>query len=224
MYKIFWCFLLPFSAHAFNVDSMVKYYNKEDSFILTGDKKDSREYIYTTISELTAVNGESVENNLSSSSVASWPVIAEPSEIILSDGDQVKVKIEKIYESSGGDRIFGITFTPDLMGKNDNKNYNIGFGYKAWMIVPGNNPLQGDMSVARSDALGSYVIKNGTNKVLEVDINYCGDNVLEKTCSGQLFIRPGVVKKTVLGSQARNAVFSFYSGGDKNKPLKKINL
>lgn len=46
MYKIFWCFLLPFSAHAFNVDSMVKYYNKEDSFILTGDKKDSREYIY----------------------------------------------------------------------------------------------------------------------------------------------------------------------------------
>ncbi|PLC60646.1 hypothetical protein B9P82_23825 [Citrobacter sp. L55] len=224
MYRFFALLLLPFTAYAFNVDSMVKYQNKEDFFILTGDKKDSREYIYTTISELKAVKGKSVEDDLSLSNVASWPVIAEPSEIILGEGDQVRVKIEKNFEATDEDRIFGITFTPDLIGQKGQKKYNIGFGYKVWMIVPGNAPLKGDVFVEKSSVSGSYIIKNSTNKVLEVDINYCGNERESNSCRGQLFIRPGVDKKVELGVKTKKAEFSFYAGGDKNKMLKKIDL
>lgn len=224
MYKFLVCFFLPFSVHAFNVDSMVKYYDKEDFFIVTGDKKGEREYIYTTISELTKINERDVEINFSSSAVSSWPILTEPSDIVLGNGEQVKVKIDKIYQKSGDDRIFGITFTPDLINSHEKKNYNIGFGYKVWMIVLGDSPLRGDMSVARGNMPGDYIVKNNTNKVLEVNINYCGDERRLKSCQGQLFLRPGGSKKAELGSKARNAVFSFYSGGDNNKPLKKINL
>ena len=221
----FLCFLLlPFSAHAFNIDSMVKYYNKDNFFILTGDKKETREYIYTTITELTVSNGKDVERELLSSDVARWPIIAEPSEILLNDGEQVKVKIEKNHVDSNEDRIFGITFTPDLISNKGDKNYNIGFGYKVWMIVPGKQKIQGDMSVMRGASLGDFIISNKTNKVVEVDVNYCKDASATKSCRGQLVIRPRADKKISLGIRAGKAEFSFYIGGDKTNPLKIVKL
>ncbi|EFM8799895.1 hypothetical protein H9N62_004938 [Escherichia coli] len=224
MYWLFIFFLLPISAYAFNVDSMVKYHNKDNYFVLTGDKKDSREYIYTTITELTTENGKNIEKEFMSSNISSWPVITEPSEIILGEDDKVRVKVDKTFENTKEDRVFGITFTPDLLGGGQGKKYNIGFGYKVWMVVPGNSPLKGDVSVVSGGVQGGYIINNNTNKFIEMDVNYCGNDPESSSCKGQLFIRPNSDKKLILEKKVKNVVFRFYINGDKNKEIKTISL
>ncbi|MGY0144668.1 hypothetical protein [Edwardsiella tarda] len=222
MYKFFLFFLLPFSAQAFNTDAMVKFYDKEDFFVLSGDKKDTREYVYATLSELVSVNGKQQEIEYSSENVANWPIFADPSEVILGNNEQVRIRVEKNYKNTDDDRVFGITFIPDLMG-GGNKNYNIGFGYKVWMIIPGVKPLEGDMAVTRGLRNGEYVVKNRTNKVLEVDVNYC-DSIQGKSCRAQLFIRPNIEKKIALDMSAKTAEFSFYVSNKGSVPVKKIKL
>lgn len=78
-----------------------------------------------------------------------WPISAEPADIIISSGEQVKIKINKNYTPVGGDRIFGINFSPDTLNDNDRNQYNIPFGYKAWLIVPGTESESGTVDVSK---------------------------------------------------------------------------
>ncbi|EDN6746595.1 hypothetical protein RQ094_003883 [Salmonella enterica] len=222
--------LLPSLSNAFTVDAMFKYANKEDFFIIKGDKKQEREYLYITLSELsTPSEGKSGEMDFSPETVSSWPVLVQPSEIALDEGEQVKVKVIKNdnVPPSLNDRIFGLTFVPDVLKNQRDKTYNVMFGYKVWFIVPGQGPLTGDVTVIKDFHGGDYTVKNGTNKVLAVDINYCTQGEKRSNdCSNQLIAGPGSVKKVSLGQQIRTAEFSFYPGSENNKNnlVKKVRL
>ncbi|EPC4783751.1 hypothetical protein Q1B84_004776 [Salmonella enterica] len=225
--KLIYSFLLlSFTASAFNTDSMVKISEseQEDYFLVSGSGS-GREYVYVTLSELISDgNNKSHEVVFDASNVTIWPVVAEPSEIIVSSGEQVKVKITKNYVPSGEDRIFGITFTPDVLNQEQGKTYNIPLGYKSWFIVPGNEPLVGNVSTRKGEHKGDYVISNNTNKVMNVKITYC--NAPDgKNCMVQMTSRPYSDKKISLGDKVTSAEMAFYTvSGKQNKPFKKIKL
>lgn len=226
IYSLSFLSFLSFSASAFNVDSMMKVSEseQEDYFLVSGGGH-GREYVYVTLSELISDgNNKSHEVVFDASNVTVWPVVAEPSEIIVSSGEQVKVKIAKNYVPSGADRIFGITFTPDVLSEEQEKTYNISLGYKSWFIVPGSEPLVGNVSAGKGEHKGDYVISNKTNKVMNVKITYC--NAPDgKDCMVQMAIRPYSDKKVSLGDKVTSTEVDFYTvSGDQNTPVKKIKL
>ncbi len=226
IYSLSFLSFLSFAASAFNVDSMTKVSEseQEDYFLVSGGGH-GREYVYVTLSELISDgNNKSHEVVFDASNVTVWPVVAEPSEIIVSSGEQVKVKIAKNYVSSGVDRIFGITFTPDVLDENQGKVYNISLGYKSWFIIPGSDPLAGDVSARKGERKGDYIISNNTNKVMNVKFTYC-NSPGGKDCVVYMTTRPYSDKKVSLGDKVTSTEIGFYTiSGDKNTPVKKVKL
>lgn len=226
MKLIYSLFFLPFAVSAFNVDSMIKISGaaQENYFLVSGNKH-SREYIYITLSELISdKNNKHHEVIFDASNVTVWPVLAEPSELIVPFGEQVKVKIIKNYISSSTDRIFGITFTPDVLDESQGEQYHLPLGYKSWFIVPGSGPMVGNVSARRGEHRGDYIISNNTNKVMNVKITYCNDPD-EKDCVAQITTRPYADKQISLGDKVSSPEIDFYTiSGDQSKPVKKIKL
>lgn len=224
--KFIYFFLFSsFSVNAFTVDSMVKVAGKENYFLVSGNSND-REYLYITLSELISdKNNRSHEVVFDANNVTAWPVVAEPADVIVSAGEQVKIKIIKNYVSSGNDRIFGVTFTPDVLDENSGKKYNLPLGYKSWFIVPGTDPITGSPGARKGEHTGDYIISNSTNKVMNVKINYC-DHPGEKDCTAQIITRPYSDKKVSLGNNVTSAEIDFYTvSGEQNKTaVKKIKL
>lgn len=221
--KLIYLFLfLPFVTQAFQVDSMIKIADKEDYFIVTGNDQ-RREYVYITLSELISSNGSKPQEiSYDASNVTAWPVVAEPSELVISSGEQVKVKINKNYGLSGNDRVFGVTFTPDIINARKENDVNIPFGYKAWFIIPGQDALKGDITVTKGRNPGEYFVHNKTNKVLDVRINTCPKGERGK-CKSKLITRPWSSKKVNLDKKAVNAEFEFFSlTGDSKEVIKRI--
>lgn len=219
--------LLSFTASAFNIDSVIKIagQDEKENYFLVSSGGNGREYIYVTLSELISDgNNKSHEVTFDASNVTVWPVMAEPADIIVSSGEQVKVKIIKNYATSGSDRIFGITFTPDVLDQNQGERYSVPLGYKAWFIIPGSDPVTGSVSARKGEQKGDYVISNNTNKVMNVKFTYC-TSPGEKGCISQITTRPYSDKKVSLGDKATSAEIEFYTiSGDQKTPVKKIKL
>ncbi|EDW4550378.1 hypothetical protein VQZ12_004709 [Salmonella enterica] len=224
--KFIYSFLfLPFTVNAFTVDSMIKVSGKEDYFVISGNSN-HREYLYITLSELISdKNNRSHEVVFDVNNVTTWPVVVEPADVIVSAGEQVKIKIIKNYISSGNDRIFGVTFIPDALDENNGKKYNLPLGYKSWFIVPGTDPIIGKPGARKGEHAGDYIISNNTSKVMNVKINYC-NHPDEKDCTAQIITRPYSDKKVSLGNNVTSAEIEFYTiSGEQNKtPVKKIKL
>lgn len=225
MKLIYFFLFLPFTVNAFTVDSMIKVSGKENYFLVSGNSND-REYLYITLSELISdKNNRSHEMFFDASNATTWPVVAEPADVIVSAGEQVKIKIIKNYASSGNDRIFGVTFTPDVLDENSGKKYNLPLGYKSWFIVPGTDPVTGSPEARKGEHTRDYIISNNTNKVMNVKINYCS-HPGEKDCTAQIITRPYSDKKVSLGNNVTSAEIDFYtvSGEQNTTPVKKIKL
>ncbi|EEG7921173.1 hypothetical protein NF163_003191 [Salmonella enterica] len=223
----FFISLIPLYSNAFTIDKMIKFSDTEDFFLVNGSGN-GREYLYVTLSEL--ISDESNKKHeimFDANNVTIWPIMVEPSEVIVSKGEQVKVKIVKNYHSSGVDRIFGVTFTPDVIEPNKegkDKKINIPLGYKSWFIVPGKEPMVGTLNVTKGARKGDYIINNNTNKVMNIKVNYC-NYANENGCVTQIISRPYAEKKVSLGSKVKLAEIEFYTiSGDQTKPVKKIKL
>lgn len=219
--------LMPLTSSAFNIDGMIKVSDTEDFFLVNGSGN-GREYLYVTLSELISdQNNKYHEVIYDANNVTIWPIIAEPSEVIISQGEQVKVKILKNYHSSGADRIFGVTFTPDVIETNKEgkeKKINLPLGYKSWFIVPGKEPMVGSLNVRKGEQTGDYIINNNTNKVMNIKVNYCSFTN-ESGCVTQIISRPHSDKKISLGSNVKLAEIEFFTiSGDQTKPVKKVKL
>ncbi|EMW72913.1 hypothetical protein EC2747800_3437 [Escherichia coli 2747800] len=222
--KILYSFLLfPFFSCAFSVDSMIKFSGEDDFFLVNGNSKE-REYIYVTLSELISEkNNRRDEIFYNADNVPLWPISAEPTDIIISSGEQVKIKINKNYTPVGGDRIFCINFSPDTLNDNDRNQYNIPFGYKAWLIVPGTESESGTVDVSKVSEKNKYIIKNNTNKVMDVWADYCGSYNNNK-CRVQLITRPYSEKKIEIDSNNNPIEFTFsiYIGRERKLIKRKI--
>lgn len=219
--KVIYCLLfLPFYASAFHVDSMIKNADNEDYFIITGSDQ-RREYIYVTLSELVSdKDGKAQEVNYNANNVMEWAIVAEPSEVVVSSGEKVKVKIKKNYNNSGSDRVFGVTFTPDAINTKKNNDVDIPFGYKSWFIVPGKDEMHGDISVTKGKTSGEYNIHNNSNKVIDVRINHCQSQI-STNCTSKMITRAWSNKKIKLESNVNNVEFKFILLADNSKKIIK---
>ncbi|HAK6119782.1 TPA: hypothetical protein H2R31_004931 [Salmonella enterica] len=226
MKALYFLLLVPFWASAFSIDSMIKFSDsdKDNYFLVSGNNK-GREYIYVTLSELISdKNNRHHEIFYDASNVTRWPVSAEPADIIVSPGEQVRVVIHKNYRSSGEDRIFGIMFNPDTLNNKNSNQYNIPFGYKAWLIVPGTDPMTGTVDVSKAAGKNRYIVKNDTNKVMNIRTDYCGKTE-NQNCKSQLIARPYSEKTVEINSNGTPVKFSFYTGAGKGeKPVKRKTL
>ncbi|EDZ6276216.1 hypothetical protein GSC38_004785, partial [Salmonella enterica] len=102
MKALFFFILFPFTSNAFQIDSMIKVAdsNNENHLIVTGNSS-SREFLYITLSELISdENNQTKEIVYNADNISIWPIVAQPAEIIVSNGEQVKVDIVKKYEAS----------------------------------------------------------------------------------------------------------------------------
>lgn len=217
--------LTPPLSQAFTVDSLIKFSNDQDYFLVTGNDENKREYINIVLSELVTHPGRSSQEiNYTAENIAQWPIIAEPTEIIVDSREQVKVKIVKNYTASTEDRIFGITFTPDNLSQNEDKSYDLTFGYKTWYIIPGSKSITGSLDMTKLKNIGDYQIRNQTNKVVVVKLNYC-DSILrsEKNCQGNLVVAPYTNKSISLGAKATHIEAKFHINGNKD-PVKTMQL
>ncbi len=216
--------LFPFTSNAFQIDSMIKVANSnnENHLIVTGNSS-SREFIYVTLSELISKDNKTKEITYNADNASKWPIVAEPAEIVVSNGEEVKVSIVKKYKESSNDRIFGITFTPDTINKNTNQKYSLPFGYKTWFIVPGTSKLTGQIDVVKDQKPNKYIISNDTNKALDITINLCDTS--EKMCRASLLLKPWTKKDITLANSRKNPTFIFhaYENGSKQE-VKRISL
>lgn len=225
MKALFFFILFPFTSNAFQIDSMIKVAdsNNENHLIVTGNSS-SREFLYITLSELISdENNQTKEIVYNADNISIWPIVAQPAEIIVSNGEQVKVDIVKKYEASSNDRVFGIMFTPDIINKNVTNKYNIPFGYKTWFIVPGTSKLTGRIDVYKGKEPYKYIINNDTNKVLDINIKSCDG--AKKECLNNLLLKPWTKKNVTLENNKQSHVFIFYAyeSGSK-KEVKRISL
>lgn len=213
---LYFLLLFPLFSFAFSIDSMIKFSEGDDFFLVSGNNKE-REYIYVTLSELISdKNNKYHEVLYDANNITQWPISASPSEIIVSTGEQVRVRINKNYERIGKDRIFGVMFNPDTLNNKNGNLYNVPFGYKAWLIIPGTDPLSGSVDVNRVSNKNRYFIRNDTNKVIDISVEYCDERDI-KNCKSQLIVRPYAEKTIEINSDNKPVEFNFFVGTGANK-------
>ncbi|EAN5735412.1 hypothetical protein EJD04_21860 [Salmonella enterica] len=186
-----------FSAYApaFQVDTLSKIISKDDdSLILTGDA--GREYLYTSLSRVRVDRmGNIHEDLLAPENIENWPVIVDPGEVILDEGDEVRVRINRNGPQDQDDIVLGLSFIPERTINNRAKGsgLQVSVGYKAWLFIPGQAPFRGDVTAYRTAT--KIVIDNNTNKILRIMVH--GDNSLvsDNGTDNSLMSLPGTKKE-----------------------------
>ncbi|EIZ7192393.1 molecular chaperone [Salmonella enterica] len=213
-----------FSAYApaFQVDTLSKIILKDDdSLILTGDT--GREYLYTSLSRVRVDRmGNIHEDLLTPENIENWPVIVDPGEVILDQGDEVRVRINRNGPQDQDDIVLGLSFIPERTINNRAKGsgLQVSVGYKAWLFIPGKAPLSGDVTAYRK--ANKIIIDNTTNKILRIMVH--GDN---RSGSGDgtdnsLMSLPGTKKE--IDATKGKLILDFYGIDSAQKKVKELTL
>ncbi|EBC1670944.1 hypothetical protein RQ094_003886 [Salmonella enterica] len=210
------------SASAFHVDSMLKVFSeKNNHFILTSEKKEGRDYIFVSLTEMKLKpDGGYQEIPLNPEAVAEWPIIISPGDIVLDSGDEVKVNIIRNSPQPADDRVIGVAFIPDAENRMVNgAALQIALGYKAWLIIPGSAPFKGNVETYRSE--NSIIINNMTNKILRIGINECQEHE-DKICSDEIISLPGSHKK--IATSGKELSINIYTLSKPGQLFRKLKL
>ena len=226
--RYFYCSLwillsfISLNANAFKVDSLLKVMDDKDSYVVVSSSKQTgREYIHISLSSVD-LHGESSgkEMPLDPKRVAEWPVLLEPSEIILDAGDEVRVKIIRNSEPQLDDMLIGVSFIPDAESMNTiNSTLQVSVGYKTWLVIPGKSPFSGSVT-AKRDA-GNVTISNASNKIIRVLSDECIGKE-PSSCVSSIISLPGTTKRVDAASVG--ARLSFYEFSNISKKIKEVTL
>ncbi|ECH6755555.1 TPA: hypothetical protein ACGT6A_004373 [Salmonella enterica] len=208
-------------ASAFQVDTLSKIITKDDSLLLTGDT--GREYLYTSLSRVRVDHAGNIhEDPLAPEDIENWPVIVDPGEVILDQGDEVRVRINRNGPQNQDDIVLGLSFIPESTTNNKAKGsgLQVSVGYKAWLFIPGNAPLSGDVTAYRK--ANKIVIHNTTNKILRIMVH--GDNSSENsnTTDNSLMSLPGTKKE--IDATKSELTIDFYGIDSTQKKIKELTL
>lgn len=209
-------------APAFQVDTLSKIITKDDDLlVLTGDS--GREYLYTSLSRVRVDHAGNIhETPLSPEDIEGWPVIVDPGEVILDQGDEVRVRINRNGPQSQDDIVLGLSFIPEIITNNKTKGsgLQVSVGYKAWLFIPGNTPLSGDVTAYRK--ANKIVIDNATNKILRVMFH--GDNISggSNITDNSLMLLPGTKKE--IDATKGKFILDIYGIDSAKKKIKELIL
>lgn len=217
-------FFIFFSAYApaFQVDTLSKIITKDDdSLILTGDT--GREYLYTSLSRVRVDRAGNIhEDLLAPEDIENWPVIVEPGEMILDQGDEVRVRINRNGPQNQNDIVLGLSFIPESTTNNSAKGsgLQISVGYKAWLFIPGKAPLSGDVTAYRKAT--KIVIDNATNKILKIMVHSANDSGIDNNTVNSLMSLPGTKKE--INATKSKFTLDIYEIDSMQKKIKELTL
>ncbi|EEF9634126.1 hypothetical protein GWK06_00420 [Salmonella enterica] len=213
-----------FSAYApaFQVDTLSKIILKDDdSLILTGDT--GREYLYTSLSRVRVDRmGNIHEDLLAPENIENWPVIVDPGEVILDQGDEVRVRINRNGPQGQDDIVLGLSFIPERMINNRAKGsgLQVSVGYKAWLFIPGKAPLSGDVTAYRK--ANKIIIDNTTNKILRIMVHGDNSSGSGDGTDNSLMSLPGTKKE--IDATKGKLILDFYGIDSAQKKVKELTL
>lgn len=213
-----------FSAYApaFQVDTLSKIILKDDdSLILTGDA--GREYLYTSLSRVRVDRmGNIHEDLLAPENIENWPVIVDPGEVILDQGDEVRVRINRNGPQGQDDIVLGLSFIPERMINNRAKGsgLQVSVGYKAWLFIPGKAPLSGDVTAYRK--ANKIIIDNTTNKILRIMVHGDNSSGSGDGTDNSLMSLPGTKKE--IDATKGKLILDFYGIDSAQKKVKELTL
>lgn len=214
------CLSLP-AARAFQIDTLTRVIDKDNEYLeITGEH--DREYIYTQLTQIFTDNKEGIrEIPLNPEQVSAWPVIVEPGEIVLDNGDKVRVRITRNGPRRDEDIVLGLAFIPEKVSGKSAKSLGlqISVGYKAWLFIPGKAPLQGLVTAHKEN--GKLVIDNATNKILRMVPGGCDAGIKEE-CAGSVISLPGLRKQITVAEGVRT--LDIYMIDDSQEKIKVITL
>ncbi|ECI0840258.1 hypothetical protein AU892_24255 [Salmonella enterica subsp. diarizonae] len=209
-------------APAFQVDTLSKIITKDDdSLVLTGDT--GREYLYTSLSRVRVDHAGNIhEDPLVPEDIESWPVIVDPGEVILDQGDEVRVRINRNGPQDQDDIVLGLSFIPESTTNNKAKGsgLQVSVGYKAWLFIPGNAPLSGDVTTSRK--ANKIVIDNTTNKILRIMVNGDNSSRISNATDNTLMSLPGTKKE--IDVTKGKIILGIYTIDSTKKKIKELTL
>lgn len=209
-------------ASAFQVDTLSKIITKDDdSLVLTGDT--GREYLYTSLSRVRVDHAGNIhEDPLAPEDIESWPVIVDPGEVILDQGNEVRVRINRNGPQDQDDIVLGLSFIPESTTNNKAKGsgLQVSVGYKAWLFIPGNAPLSGDVTASRK--ANKIVIDNTTNKILRIMVHGNNSPGSSNATDNSLMSLPGTKKE--IDATKSELIIDFYGIDSTQKKIKELIL
>lgn len=214
--------IFPAFTRAFQVDTLSRIMTTDhDYLLLTGDS--GREYLYTELSRVKVDRAGNInETPLTPEHIQDWPVIVDPGEIVLDQGDEVRVRINRNGPLRQDDIVLGLSFIPEsAAGKEKSgSGLQIAVGYKVWLFIPGTAPLRGDVTASRQG--DKIVINNATNKILRVAVSYCSSPGAGKCDDNSIISLPGT-RKTLNATEGKY-VLDVYGTDRMQKKIKVITL
>ncbi len=219
---IFLSIFFPVCSSAFQVDTLSKIISKDnDSLILTGDT--GREYLYTSLSRVRVDRGGNIhEDLLDPEDIENWPVIVDPGEVILDQGDEVRIRINRNGPQSPDDIVLGLSFIPENTTNNSAKGsgLQISVGYKTWLFIPGKKPLRGDVTAYRKAT--KIVIDNNTNKILRIMVHGDNSSGSDNGTDNSLISLPGTKKE--IDAIKGKLILDFYGIDGAQEKIKELTL
>lgn len=214
--------IFPSFTRAFQVDTLSKIMTTDhDYLLLTGDS--GREYLYTELSRVQVDSkGNIHETPLTPEHIQNWPVIVAPGEVVLDQGDEVRVSINRNGPQRQQDIVLGLSFIPESAADKEKRGagLQIAVGYKVWLFIPGTAPLKGEVTASRRG--DKIVINNATNKILRVAVSHCSDPGVGKCDHNNIISLPETRK--ALDATEGKYVLNIYGTDRMQKKIKVITL
>lgn len=215
--------VLSLNANAFKVDSLLKVMDdNNNNIIISSDRPTGREFIHLNLSSI-IMSGENKGKEIpfDQNNVSTWPVLVEPSEVVLDAGDEIRVKIIRNTVRQTDDMVVGVSFIPDPEKVQvNNSSLQVSVGYKTWLVIPGSSAFVGDVSAKRHGQ--KIIISNASNKIVRVLPNDCS-GVGPSKCLSSIISLPGTTKE-IDSESTLSTTLSFYDFSELSKKIKEVTL
>ncbi|MFM4875110.1 hypothetical protein ACEUDK_19430 [Aeromonas veronii] len=164
-------------AKAIGISSMLEYTDdRGQATFMVSNGENYRQYINTTVSELTVVNGEIKKMPYTRDNIDKWVLDVRPARTILEPNFKKKIVVQyqaKGIERSDRDRVFQLSIVPTpyfAEGEQEHK-VKIAFGFAPLLIVPAKEtqPLAYDVRYQGD----KVVVTNKGNGFFSLALNGC---------------------------------------------------
>lgn len=220
--------LIATQVQAIGISSMLEYTDEhgEASFSIS-NTDNYRQYLNSSISELSVVNGELKRTPYTRDNIDIWALDVRPARTILEPGFKKDVLVK--YNPKGGeghvdrDRVFQLSFVPTPYFAEGDKPLQVkmAFGFAPLLIVPAKQPKPLKYEIEYRE--GKVVVKNKGDTFFSLTLDGCSKNVSEKdrdTCVSTATVLSGrtlsiVLPKEMAGVDEIKA--TMFSYGNKFK-------
>ncbi|MGF1803882.1 hypothetical protein L4C31_01350 [Aliivibrio sifiae] len=195
--------VLPLSANAFSVDTMVLVSDPAGNGVFTlTNNKSQPEYIKGEVSQVKVVNGNLNKVALTKDNLPMWDLAIVPTKFILNPGEQRRVAVKNLCQRNckglSYDKVYQIEFIPGQAPK-EMKQSQIGIqmGYAPYFVVPAEQ-AKVKYDIQYNKGTGNLHINNQSNTFLYMQLDACQENKTMAGCKTTYTILAGRIRNIPL--------------------------